>query len=57
MVNKNENKEQNDFEIQKLINEMRKEYNLDENYTNKRLYEVLKENDLDKELAFSKLFD
>ena len=36
---------------------MRKEYNLDENYTNKRLYEVLKENDLDKELAFSKLFD
>lgn len=57
LVNKNENKDQYDFEIQKQINEMRKEYKLDETYSDKKLYEFLKENDYDKELAFSKLFD
>ena len=36
---------------------MRKEYKLDETYSDKKLYEFLKENDYDKELAFSKLFD
>ena len=56
LINKNENKEQNDFEIKKLINEMKKKYDLGENFNDKKLYEVLIDNDLDIELAFSKLF-
>lgn len=56
MRNNNENKEQNDFEIKKLINEMKKEFNLGENFNDKKLYEVLINNDLDVQLAFSNLF-
>ena len=56
LTNKNENEEQNDLEIQKKINEMREEYGLDDSYSDKKLYEVLIENDLDVQLSFSKLF-
>ena len=54
---KNENKDQIDFEMQKLIDEMRKEFELGENFSDKKLSEVLKKSDLDKELAFSILYD
>ena len=35
---------------------MRKEYDLDESYSDKKIYEVLMENNLDVQLSFSKLF-
>lgn len=56
--NENEIKEQNNYEIKKLIKIMRTEFELGDNdYNDKKLAEALKESDLDKELAFSKLFE
>ena len=55
LINKNENKEENNYEI-KMINEMRKEYKLGDEYKNEKLSKVLKENDYDIDKAFSKLF-
>ena len=55
LTNKNENEEKNDFEIQKII-EMRKEFSLDQSYSDKQLSEVLKKNNYDIGLSFSNLF-
>ena len=56
LINKNKNKEQKDLEIEKLINEMRENFRLGEEYNDEILRESLIKNDLDTEKAFSQLF-
>ena len=58
LIKENEIKEQNNYEKEKLIKVMRKEFDLKNNdYNDEKLSEVLDKADNDKEYAFSLLFN